>query len=241
MNSTETKLCTYWSMRSEDVRTLARKTTQLLEGLSSIDERYARWFVPSESLESALQRPVQIQEAALASLLTEERTARSQDGDELGYHIVLWNGGDDTVRESLSVDVTCGVSVIGVSNCANVSIPSDFTFNKVELVVRLVTSLFSPQWGNVMSTSFRRDFRKHNKTAAICGWLTYLQSVDPLLASVSLPNSIKRIALNGDGTILVAGTQEILFSSSVDATTTVLRLQQALHEAGILKAVGAIS
>lgn len=93
----------YWSQREESKEAAAARIVSFLKAISGHGEKFAAWYSKGRSRPAALQSPLPLDAASIASKLSvNRRDSDRQPILELGFRFSAWNG------ESATFSATVG-------------------------------------------------------------------------------------------------------------------------------------
>ncbi len=159
---------TYWAQRQESRDEVASRVATLLSSISS-QALFSQWFKLGRSKAAALRAPVSTDSTTIAKLLQAHH--RDFGGgliQELGFSLMLWNGG------RVSVSVRAGGYSKHVGNSAVLSFendPNQLDESGRRRVLDAMIEAFDPDHGIVTSHEYLNHMGVSNPWEA--GWLTY--------------------------------------------------------------------
>jgi hypothetical protein len=151
----------------------------------------------------------------MEELLLSGRNRRDVNGEvieNLGFHIRLWNGGEDSQDASFSA--TCGgfASNPGIWNSCVMELPSEGASSERILKVdpllclmQAVVSAFDPDWATVMPDNLRQIARFGSSKPAV-GWLFY--AALRAWPSPRVPSTVRIVNIANCGNIAVVTEEQ---------------------------------
>jgi hypothetical protein len=191
----------YWKARKESIEQCADRLHRMFSALSICDESLVNWYELGHSRRQALEKQADVSSRKyLLNLLNRGHNRRDTDKsviEELGFHVNLWNGAEDSKAASLSV--TCGLYITNPNLCN--SIVLDFPEKLGELsqskrmaaVLTSVATAWEPDRSGVMSDQ-ATDTRKFEADVPFIDWMLYLSNrIFPSLPPMPPPTIVQQI------------------------------------------------
>jgi immunity protein 52 of polymorphic toxin system len=199
----------YWDARKESIEQCADRLRRFFGDLVTCDPSLETWYERGASRKQASAKRASLDDQNyFLGLLNRGRHRRDVGNlvrEELGFHLGLWNGGENGKEAGLSI--TCGsywvssTPGVDVGNCVVLDLPESLgQLNQPERMARVlgaVARAWEPKWGGVMS----RDAMQAKAFNAKIPFVDWMVFVPQKVTGVYPPSSI--MELEGVGSIVI--------------------------------------
>lgn len=202
----------YWGPRRETIAQCAQRLGGFLETLSKHDKLLSRWYrlisrKDEEKKEWDFRRQ-DVRIKILGDFCSKDR------GRDLGFQVGLWNGQEDTRKESRAagLSITCGLytSHPGLSNVCLLDLPEALPGltnpDKMVQILSTVVKHWEPDWGGVTSSASLQA-RNLRPADVYVDWIFFASK--KLFGFAPLPQDFSTYATDDLGKIIVVDSQPV--------------------------------
>lgn len=200
------QLGAYWGTRRECAESCAERLYRFLETIKTCDDVFAQWYHLGRSRKEALQRPIKTGDMAEITSLVEKGRHRRDVGrqpiDELGFTVMMWNGGEEPAK-SIALSVGCGLysSAPGLGNVVTLHFPKELDrLADPSVAVEVLLSAaecWNPDWGGIFSSEPVR-YEEFDPRTPIVDWMVFIPRI---IDSVPPPSTVMQ--LEGLGSVVI--------------------------------------
>lgn len=185
----------YWGARHQDLRTVAKLTLKILDGLQSIDKQLSNFYELGGSRKQALTSKVSLNVEEIEDLYKKrlkKTDVDDQGKNRIGYRLSLWTGQAD--GESIGLSFVVGASSAPTGNLCLINFPYEcetkdrlLKFEKIKNIIDLIIDNFRPDKLIVSSKKISEEVGGLNDV----GWITYKTHISniPKLSSNIIYNA----------------------------------------------------
>ena len=195
----------FWSRRKESAESCAERLYRFLDAIKTCDDVFAKWYQLGRSRKEALQKPIKTDDMAEVLSLVEKGRHRRDVGrqpiDELGFHVMIWNGGEEPAK-SINLSVHCGLySPWLAGNGVVLHFPKKLgrLADPSVAVEPLLSAVkcWDPDWCSVFSDESIRQ-GEFDPKAPLVDWMVFIPQI---MDSVPPPSTVLR--LEGVGSVVI--------------------------------------
>ncbi len=229
----------YWGGRRESDEECSQRMRQFLASLMECDSCFTRWFRKGKSREAALMHEISLEPAKIQRLFLDGMNHVLDSGmdGKLGFHIGLWNGGED--KDSVELSVSCGCySLFSSVNSCVINLPYSGPVAERILdtpilveVMKCAVLAWDPDWGVVASRFYENNVPFPPGNSPRMGWIVYLSQHRGTIPV--LPSPVRIISVGSQGNILIL-TDERFTGGNSEHVRTASQVAKILNKAGLL-------
>ena len=190
----------YWKARKETIYACTDRFARFLAELSACDAVFTSWYKLGKSRRQAKQVEIDFKNTDCLLDLLERGRHRKDIGkeviEELGFHVVIWNG--EKVQRESGLSISCGLysSVQELSNCVVINLPEELgglrQSERMANVLVALATCWEPDWGGVISRK-SRETRNFVPGMPFVDWIFYVSNKLALSPTVPEPSSVKPV------------------------------------------------
>lgn len=201
------KLKAFWRRRRESAESCAERLYRFMEAIKTCDDVFTKWYHLAGSRKEALQKPIKTGDMAEIRSLVEAGMNRYDVGNEpiydLGFHVMIWNGGGSAT--SINLSVGCGLysEVPGLGgNGVTLHFPRELgRLADPSVAVQVLLSAvkcWNPDWAGIFSDESMPPYEDFDPNTPIVDWMVFIREV---IASVPPPSTV--LQLEGVGSVVI--------------------------------------